>query len=601
MLLDALRKKRIISKSRFQDFIFLAGIFLFSAIIILGLFPTTDAEEKVGRAYYLNLMMTIPVIAAIYFIIVSFRRKIYSGPADIKASIRFKIALAFVFVAIIPSLPIIILSNKLINNTITEWISEKDTQAMEESLKMANEAIVQNHADIRFRLDTIRDSGLYTSYPTILRREKSLREEGYQFLLYSAAEGNAFVLLTDKEEARPYSPGITKVLNAIPPGQGVRLYNISTAGRSLVLGALRQGNDILAMFRSNPEKTSARIALYEEALQRYRQREFLKPYFQTGMGIFLLILSIIIIAASIAVSYLLSREITRPVYELEAAARQIASGDYSIKLRRETQDELAILFASFNRMAEQLEEGRMVMYQKQKLQAWRDMARKLVHEIKNPLTPIRLSAERIRKRHAEGHPDLDSIIKIGTDTIIDEVNALMEITAEFSRFARLPEMKPEIGNLNEKVASCAGFFQGNERITFHLELDEKIPPMYFDRILLRQALTNLIQNAVDSISETGTIRIRTLLAGSEGRGSVKIFIRDDGAGIREEDMDLIFEPTFSSKEHGTGLGLAIVEKIVLEHRGRITCSSKPGEGTEFTIELPILGEEELHGQDTDRR
>ena len=125
MILDALKKKRVINKSRFQDVIFLVGIFVFSAVLILGLFPTTETEEEVGKTYYLYLMMTIPVIAAIYFIIVSFRRKLYAGTTEISSSIRFKIALAFVFVAIIPSLPIIILSNKLINHTITEWISRR--------------------------------------------------------------------------------------------------------------------------------------------------------------------------------------------------------------------------------------------------------------------------------------------------------------------------------------------------------------------------------------------------------------------------------------------------------------------------------------------
>ena len=599
MIFDFLKKKRVISKSRFQDIIFLVGIFTFSAVLILGLFPTSETEMEVGRTYYLFLMMTIPVIAAVYFIIVSFRRKLYSGTSEISSSIRFKIGLAFVFVAIIPSLPIIILSNKLINHTITEWISEKDTLAMEESLKMANEAITRNHDDVRFRLDTIREHGLYASYPAILRREKSLMKQGYHFLLYTRSDPGGFMLLTDKKDSRPYSAGIGKLLGALPPAEGTRIYNTSIAEKSLIVGALRQGNDVLVLYRTNPDTIFSRISLYEEALGRYRQREFLKPYFQTGMGIFLLLLSIVIIAVSIGMSYLLSQGITRPVYELVAAARRIAAGDFNIRLRRDSQDELALLFSSFNRMASQLEESKVVMYQKQKLQAWREIARKLVHEIKNPLTPIRLSAERIQKRYGERHQDLDTIVMTGTATIIDEVNTLMEIIGEFSRFARLPEMKPERGDINEKITSCANFFLGNERIEFHLALDEKAPQMYFDRILIRQAMTNLIQNAVDSIKDRGNIWIGTSLVTAQQRAMLRISVKDDGAGIREEDLQRIFEPTFSSKEHGTGLGLAIVEKIVFEHKGRTHCASRPGEGAEFIIELPILTIEELNGKDTD--
>ena len=335
---------------------------------------------------------------------------------------------------------------------------QKDTQAMEESLKMANETIIQNHADIRFRLDTIRDTGLYSSYLSILKREGPMREQGYHFLLFTRVAAGNFLLLTDKKESRPYSAGIGKLITAVPPAEGIRLYNTSLDNRSLVVGALRQGNDVLVMYRKNPEKIFTRIALYEEALRRYQQREFLKPYFQTGMGIFLLLLSIVIIVVSIAVSYLLSQGITRPVYELVAAARKVAAGNFAIKLRRDSQDELALLFNSFNRMADQLEESKFVMYQKQKLQAWRDIARKLVHEIKNPLTPIRLSAERIQKRYGERHPDLDSIVMTGTETIIDEVKTLMEIIGEFSRFARLPEMKPEKGDINTKITKIARIF-----------------------------------------------------------------------------------------------------------------------------------------------
>ena len=592
-------KVKLKSKTRIQDIIFLIGIFIFSAILILGLFPTTDREEQVSRTYYLYMMMTIPVIAAIYFIIVSFRRKLYTGTSEITSSIRFKIALAFVFVAIIPSLPIIILSNKLINHTLTDWISENDTLAMEESLKMAHESIMDKHRDIAFRLGTVRNMGISEAYRVLLGNEKSLIEDGFHFLKFNFTAGGQPRLFAEKEHGRPYFSGFKKLLSAVPPPQGIRIYNTSIGNDSIILGSLRNGNDALVLYRITPEAVFKRIGLYEEALGRYRQREFLKPYLQTGMGIFLLLLSIIIIAASIAVSYMLSQGITRPVYELMAAARQIASGNFSIKLHRNSQDELELLFRAFNRMAEQLEEGKVVMFQKQKLQAWRDIARKLVHEIKNPLTPIRLSAERMNKRYREGHPDLDNIIISGTETIIDEVSTLMVIIGEFSRFARLPEMKPQYLDINEKVKNCVNIFTGNENIEFKLELDELIPKMYFDSILIRQAMINIIQNAIDSIGERGNVRILTKLVASDPRNLVRISIRDDGIGIREQDLDKIFEPAFSLKENGTGLGLAIVEKIILEHQGRIHCKSKQGEGSEFIIELPILQKEDIDGKDTD--
>jgi len=265
----------------------------------------------------------------------------------------------------------------------------------------------------------------------------------------------------------------------------------------------------------------------------------------------------------------------------------VAAGDFAVRLERESPDELALLFDSFNKMIRQLEASRKAQFHAQKLEAWRDVARKLVHEIKNPLTPIRLSAERIQRRYHESHPDIGSIILTGTDTIIEEVNVLMELLGEFSRFARLPEMKPETVDLNPIVESCVNFFHGHERVSFHLELDQGLPRITLDKSLLRQALTNIIQNSIDAVGDQGNIHIKTALRVQGDARAVIIQIRDDGVGINEEDLDRIFEPTFSKKPHGTGLGLTIVEKIILEHRGGISCRSKPGEGTEFTIELPI--------------
>ena len=223
----------------------------------------------------------------------------------------------------------------------------------------------------------------------------------------------------------------------------------------------------------------------------------------------------------------------------------------------------------------------------QKLQAWKDIARKLVHEIKNPLTPIRLSAERIYRRYTEGHQDLDTIIRQGTTTIVEEVNVLMRLLSEFSRFARLPEIQPEYQSLNTIVENCVDFFKGHEKIRFIIELDQSMPDMYVDRGLIRQSLTNLLQNAIDASNDEGDIEVRTLYVDDHQNKLAKIIIRDHGIGIKEDDLEIVFEPTFSTKEHGTGLGLTIVEKIIIEHGGRIYCNCEYGNGSEFTIELPV--------------
>ena len=143
-----------ISKSRFQDIIFLIGIFLFSALLILGLFPK-DVDIETGKSFFLYYMMTIPIIAAVYFIVISFRRKLYSESSEIGSSIRMKIAVAFVFVAVLPSLPIIMISNNIINRTITDLISEKTSYSLEESIAMSKESIQHSNSGIQLELRSL--------------------------------------------------------------------------------------------------------------------------------------------------------------------------------------------------------------------------------------------------------------------------------------------------------------------------------------------------------------------------------------------------------------------------------------------------------------
>jgi two-component system nitrogen regulation sensor histidine kinase NtrY len=595
-----------INKSRFQDIIFLIGIFLFSALLILGLFPK-DIDIKTGKSFFLYYMMTIPIIAAVYFIVISFRRKLYSEPSEIGSSIRIKIAIAFVFVAVLPSLPIILISNNIINKTLAELISEKTSHSLEESIAMSTESISDSHSGMQSELKSL-DYLLRKGVVDIRsRRSRELIKSmfalrGYNLLIYrvlnSAPFDNSIVTIDGSRKVNSYENSIEKFLAAVNLKENNKIYNLFVGKDTVLLGRLNSGGYLIAIFKKIPEKIFNRITIYEDALRRYKQTEFLKPYFQTGVGIFLLLLSILIILISVAVSVFLSRSITKPVLDLADAAKSVASGNFDIKLERSSPDELSLLFQSFNEMVTQLNESREILYQTQKLEAWREMARKLVHEIKNPLTPIKLSAERIRKRYSEGHPEIDNIVMTGSETIIEGVNILMRILSEFSKFARLPDMKPEYKSLNPVIENCINFFHGHEGVTFHLELDSNVPDTYFDKMLLRQALTNIIQNAIDAIESNGNIYVQSELV-QDGNDFIRISIKDDGAGIGEEDRGKIFEPTFSTKEKGTGLGLTIVEKIILEHHGKIYLNSTPGKGSEFIVELPVIQEGVFRdGEDT---
>jgi len=227
----------------------------------------------------------------------------------------------------------------------------------------------------------------------------------------------------------------------------------------------------------------------------------------------------------------------------------------------------------------------------QRMAAWREVARRIAHEIKNPLTPIQLSAQRIRRRFSDRFladtPDAQ-VFEECVDTITREVEGLKVLVNEFSNFARLPAAKPRPDDLNQLLQEAISSYAGTESVRFVTEYDESLPKVDFDREQMRRVLTNLIDNACAAISESGrpgTVAVRTLY--DAPLQTARLEVEDDGVGIDTEDRRRVFEPYFSKKEHGTGLGLAIVSRIVADHHGYIRVHGGRERGTRFIVELPL--------------
>jgi len=221
----------------------------------------------------------------------------------------------------------------------------------------------------------------------------------------------------------------------------------------------------------------------------------------------------------------------------------------------------------------------------QRMEAWREVARRIAHEIKNPLTPIQLSAERLRKRYAKLLEGNGAILDKCTSTIIKQVEELKNLVNEFSQFARLPAAELTPNDLNEVVKEALFLFkEGHRGINFQFQREE-LPPLELDRDQIKRALINLLDNAVAAVEEKGEIKISTVYNSSSG--IVQLEVADDGCGLAPEVRARVFEPYFSTKKDGTGLGLAIVSAIVADHRGYIRVRPNEPKGTRFIIELPV--------------
>jgi two-component system nitrogen regulation sensor histidine kinase NtrY len=222
----------------------------------------------------------------------------------------------------------------------------------------------------------------------------------------------------------------------------------------------------------------------------------------------------------------------------------------------------------------------------QKVAAWQEVAQRIAHEIKNPLTPIQLSAQRLRKKFFDKSPDFNDIFDESTGVIVNEVNSLKRLVDEFSKFARMPAPKMARESLHEAIKEVVSLYSSAHRdVEFVVELDETLPPLNFDREQMNRVFVNLFDNAIQAMSQKGRLWITTQYDTKRHRAVISV--ADEGVGINPEDQEKLFVPYFSRKRTGTGLGLAIVQRIITDHDGHIRASNNQPKGAVFTFELPV--------------
>jgi two-component system nitrogen regulation sensor histidine kinase NtrY len=222
----------------------------------------------------------------------------------------------------------------------------------------------------------------------------------------------------------------------------------------------------------------------------------------------------------------------------------------------------------------------------QRTAAWREVARRIAHEIKNPLTPIQLSAQRILKKFKEGSGEFPRIVEEGVTTIVKEVTTLQTLVDEFSRFARMPAVSPVPTDPNGVVETAVSLYDGiHPGIVFTKDLQASLPLARLDPDQMKRVLINLIDNSIAAMDGRGRITLRTRAIPQEML--LRLEVEDEGPGIAPENKERLFVPYFSTKKRGTGLGLAIVNRIVSDHNGFIRVEDNLPRGTRFVIDIPV--------------
>jgi signal transduction histidine kinase len=294
------------------------------------------------------------------------------------------------------------------------------------------------------------------------------------------------------------------------------------------------------------------------------------------------------ILLAILLSSWAAARVTHPVEQLAHAAQEVAAGNWNARVDVLGDDELGQLADSFNRMTTELLGQKERLMQAERVAAWRELARRLAHELKNPLFPLQLTVENLVRARQQTPEQFEEVFRESSRTLLAEIANLKAIIGRFSEFSKMPQPQLQRVQVNEVIRGAVQLFQaqleapGRAKISCDLQLDPHLGAISADAELLHRAISNLVLNAMDAMPQGGTLTLRTRDYG----GHVVIEVVDTGAGLTPEECERIFTPYYTSKEHGTGLGLAIVQSVVSDHGGRIHAQSSPGRGTTFVIELP---------------
>lgn len=301
-----------------------------------------------------------------------------------------------------------------------------------------------------------------------------------------------------------------------------------------------------------------------------------------------LLAALLFILGGAGLGYSMAERIADPVNRLTRATRRIARGDLDARIAATSSDELGRLVEDFNRMASELRRQRTELERTNRLEAWAEMARQVAHEIKNPLTPIQLNAEHLRRVHADRGEPLGPVLQDCVATILTQVKLLRQIASEFSSFASSPTAKPAPVDVQELLRDIVDPYRAGlqDRTRFEFDLPSALPRIYVDRTLITRSLTNLVENALHAMPGSGTL---TVVARAED-GRVRIRVSDTGVGMDGEALARAFEPYFSTKAIGTGLGLPIAKRNVELSGGTIAVSSERDRGTTVELTLPTAAD-----------
>jgi nitrogen fixation/metabolism regulation signal transduction histidine kinase len=480
---------------------------------------------------------------------------------------RKRIFLAVFVVGLLPALIILAVSAVLLNSTIDRIGAAGIEKSFRSASVMTSDAeaaigrLLQAVLSQSIRWEDDRDLGGWMEWNYI---DLAYRVEGGRIVRFDLRPP-----ITDSSDTGP----------DLPENPG--LYHLIYDGRLYLCYSIRDSSALYGCGILMPMGYGERGRILAEALSVSASLGIYKSLSLELLAIATAIIIAVILLSGFFVSSIISGRLVKPLEELTGGARKLGAGDLDYRVKLSGGDEFSRLGESFNKMAARIKENQARLLEAERLAAWREVARRIAHEIRNPLTPITVELYRLRNRLAEGQDIVPEQAADSLDAISERIKALQDLSNHFSAFAREPELKMTKCNLADIIESIVALYSQHENVILKTEISDNIPLLDLDPQMMGRMLANLIKNSIEASPESSDIGIRA----EKSVDSITIVIRDNGPGFPQEKLDRIDQPYLTSKKGGTGLGLAISKKIVQEHGGAIRFFNDGGAVVE--IKLPI--------------
>jgi two-component system nitrogen regulation sensor histidine kinase NtrY len=574
----------------FLIYVILIGLILFFSQQILSTIQNINPFTSIFIIIIIVILPLILLGAIIINIIKLFREH---AKKNTGARLKTRLIIFFIIISLLSLVPQAILSIRFVDMSINFWSNVRIIDVLEGGLQVALKYHSDKYENLRlfYKSPVIRMllNSSELNYSKIFEEIKSANPE-VNYLQIFDSKGNEIPGSSNSEFGDITDFEIVKENIGMLPKKEVGNQSILRAVTKCQIMGNQYYLVLGIILKKEFNEYASRIT---SSMNTFKQLDKYKEAFRIVVVIFYFMFSFPILLLSILISFLLTDEIIRPIVHLGEATKRVAEGDFSFRILTRTNDELSLLVDSFNKMVSELAISRRKIMQSEKISTWQEIAQRLAHEVTNPLTPIKLQAERILKKYSENTGEFEKILNPCINSIIREVDNLSMMLRQFKEFAKPPDLKLDTVNIYRTIQDVAATYEElSQKVKIDFSKIDVNINIQLDVGQVKQVFANLFTNSIQAMPDGGEIMVSAIVIRKGDSPFLRIMVKDTGCGIDDEIRDRIFDPYITTKPSGTGLGLSIVEKIVFDHNGNIWFESNKGIGTTFYIDLPVGVENE---------